>query len=99
MAQSCSCCLPSPTLGFRESDPGWHVDALLALMRTLRFDLFGSSRTYWDLFVGEGLTVGLLYLPTAFASLTTLCLIAAAWLSAGPPKSGGVQIPARQTEL
>ncbi len=40
------------TLGFRESDPTWGVDALLASMRSIHFDVQGFNRTYWDLFVG-----------------------------------------------
>jgi hypothetical protein len=117
------------TLGFRQSDPAWGVDALLASMRSIHFDVQGFSRTYWDLFVGAGFNVsvfllfaailawqlgglsaetlaymrgtawafalcfvamtilGWLYffiLPIVFLSLITLCLIAAAWLSAKP---------------
>jgi hypothetical protein len=117
------------TLGFRQSDPAWGVDALLASMRSIHFDVQGFSRTYWDLFVGAGFNVsvfllfaailawqlgglsaetlaymrgtawafalcfvamtilGWIYfftLPIVFLSLITLCLIAAAWLSAKP---------------
>ena len=36
------------TLGFRQSDPAWGVDALLASMRSIHFDLGGFSRTYWE---------------------------------------------------
>jgi hypothetical protein len=115
------------TLGFRQSDPNWGVDALLGSMRSIHFDLQGFSRTYWDLFVGAGLFVSvfllfaavlawqlaslpaatlalmrdtawafalcfaaitvvswryLFLLPIAFSILITLCLTAAAWLSA-----------------
>jgi hypothetical protein len=115
------------TLGFRQSDPKWGVDALLGSMRSIRFDVQGSKRTYWDLFVGAGYSVGVFYLfaailawqmgslpaptlalmrgtawafalcfaaitvvswrylfilPIAFSMLITLCLTAAAWLSA-----------------
>jgi len=117
------------TLGFRQSDPTWGVDSLLGLMRSIHFDLQGFRRTYWDLFVAAGFSVGVLYLFAAvlawqlgglpadtlagmrttvwalalsFAAITvvswaylftlpivlslviTLCLTAAAWLSAGP---------------
>ena len=120
------------TLGFRQSDPTWGVDALLGSMRSIHFDLQGFRRTYWDLFVAAGLSVGVLYLfaavlawqlgglPTdtlagmritvwglalSFAAITvvswaylfalpivmslviTLCLAAAAWLSARPNRS------------
>jgi hypothetical protein len=115
------------TLGFRQSDPTWGVDALLGSMHSIHFDVQGSDRTYWDLFVAAGLSVGVFYLfaailawqlgrlpaatlalvrgtawafalcfaaitvvswrylfiiPTAFSIVITLCLTAAAWLSA-----------------
>jgi hypothetical protein len=115
------------TLGFRQSDPSWGVDALLGSMRSLHFNVQGSSRTYWDLFVAAGFSVGLFYLfgailawqlgglpaetqaavrvigwtlalcfaaitvvawkflfilPVVFSIVITLCLAAAAWLSA-----------------
>src|SRR3954454_17406094 len=53
------------TLGFRQSDPTWGVDTLLGSMRSIHFDVQGSSRTYWDLFVAAGFTVGVLYLFAA----------------------------------
>jgi hypothetical protein len=49
------------TLGFRQSDPSWGVDALLASMRSIHFDVQGFSRTYWDLFVAAGFCVGVFY--------------------------------------
>ena len=115
------------TLGFRQSDPKWGVDALLVSMRSIHFDVQGFSRTYWDLFVAAGFSVGVFYLfaailawqlgglpaatsalmrgtawafalcfaaitvvswrylfiiPIAFSIVITLCLTAAAWLSA-----------------
>ena len=115
------------TLGFRQSDPQWGVDALLASMRSIHFDVQGFSRTYWDLFEAAGFSVGVFYLfaailawqlgglppatlallrrttwafalcfaaitvvswrylfilPIAFSIAITLCLTAAAWLSA-----------------
>jgi hypothetical protein len=117
------------TLGFRQSDPKWGVDTLLASMRSMHFDVQGFSRTYWDLFVGSGffVSVFLLFaavlawqlgglsaatlallrrtawalafcfvavtilswryffiLPIVFLTLITVCLVAAAWLSAKP---------------
>jgi hypothetical protein len=117
------------TLGFRQSDPQWGVDALLALMRSTHFDVQGFSRTYWDLFVGAGFFVAVFLLfaavlawqfggfsaetlrlmrstawafalcfvavtilswtyffllPIIFLTLITVCLAAAAWLSAKP---------------
>src|SRR6266550_756212 len=50
------------TLGFRQSDPKWGVDALLGSMRSIHFDVQGFNRTYWDLFVAAGFSVGVLYL-------------------------------------
>jgi hypothetical protein len=53
------------TLGFRQSDPKWGVDTLLGSMQSIHFDVQGSSRTYWDLFVAAGFTVGAFYLFAA----------------------------------
>src|SRR5262249_8663108 len=53
------------TLGFRQSDPEWGVDALLRSMRSIRFEVQGFSRTYWDLFVAAGFAVGVFYLFAA----------------------------------
>ena len=115
------------SLGFRQSDPKWGVDALLSSMRSIHFDVQGFNRTYWDLFVAAGFSVGVLYLfaailawqlgglpvatlalmrgtawafalsfaaitvvswrylfiiPIAFSIAITVCLTAAAWISA-----------------
>jgi hypothetical protein len=115
------------TLGFRQSDPNWGVDALLASMRSTHFDVQGFNRTYWDLFQAAGFSVGVFYLfaailawqlgglspatlalmrgtawafalcfaaitvvswrylfiiPIVFSIVITVCLTAAAWLSA-----------------
>lgn len=115
------------TLGFRQSDPKWGVDALIGSMQSIHFDVQGFSRSYWDLFVGAGffVSVFLLFtavlawqlgglssetlalmrrtawalalcfaavtilswryffiLPIVFLTLITICLVAAAWLSA-----------------
>jgi hypothetical protein len=98
-------------------------------MRSIHFDVQGSNRTYWDLFVAAGFSVGVFYffaailawqlgglpaatlalmrgtvwafalcfaaitvvswkylfiLPIAFSFVITICLTAAAWLSAKP---------------
>ena len=53
------------TLGFRQSDPKWGVDALLGAMRSIHFDVQGFNRTCWDLFVAAGLSVGVFYLFAA----------------------------------
>jgi hypothetical protein len=115
------------TLGFRQSDPAWGVDALLRSMRSIHFDVQGFNRTHWDLFLAAGFSVGVFFLfsailawqlgglpaetlwrmrciawtfalcfaaitvvswrhlfllPVAFSIVVTLCLAAAAWLSA-----------------
>jgi hypothetical protein len=117
------------TLGFRQSDPSWGVETLLGAMRSIHFDVQGFRRTYWDLFVAAGFSVGVFYLfaailawqlgglpaatlafmrgttwafavcfaaitvvswrylfilPIVFSAVITVCLIAAAWLSARP---------------
>ena len=56
------------TLGFRQSDPSWGVDALRSSMQSLHFDVQGSSRTYWDLFTAAGFSVGVFYLFAAILS-------------------------------
>jgi hypothetical protein len=115
------------TLGFRQSDPKWGVDSLLVAMQSLHFDVQGFNRSYWDLFMAAGFSVGVFYIfsailawqlgslpaatlalmrgtvwafalcfavitivavrylfviPIVFSILITLCLTAAAWLSA-----------------
>jgi hypothetical protein len=115
------------TLGFRQSEPAWGVDALLGSMRSIQFEVQGFNRTYWDLFLAAGFSVSVFYLfaailawqlgglppatlalmrgtawafalcfaaitvvswrflfilPIAFSIVITLCLTAAAWLSA-----------------
>jgi len=53
------------TLGFRQSDPQWGVDAMLGSMRSIHFEVQGFNRTYWDLFVAAGFSVGVFYLFAA----------------------------------
>jgi hypothetical protein len=53
------------TLGFRQSDPSWGVEALLASMRSTHFEVQGFHRTYWEFFVAAGLSVGVFYLFAA----------------------------------
>jgi hypothetical protein len=52
-------------LGFRQSDPQWGADSLLASMRSVHFHVQGFDRTYWDFFVAAGLSVGVFYLFSA----------------------------------
>jgi len=53
------------TLGFQQSDPSWGVDSLLGLMRSSRFEVQGFTRSYWDLFLAAGFSVGAFYLFSA----------------------------------
>ena len=53
------------TLGFRQSDPAWGVDGLLASMRSIHFDMQGFNRTYWDLFLAAGFSISVFYLFSA----------------------------------
>lgn len=53
------------TLGFRQSDPQWGIDAVVGSMRSIHFGVQGSNRTYWDFFVGAGFCVGVFYLFSA----------------------------------
>src|SRR5258706_14859075 len=53
------------TLGFRQSHPKWGVDALLGSMRSIHFDVQGFNRTYWDLFLAAGFSVGVFYVFAA----------------------------------
>ena len=79
------------TLGFRQSDPTWGVDTLLGSMRSIHFDVQGSSRTYWDLFLAAGFSVGVFYLFAAVLAwqlgglpVTTLAVMrVTAWGFAG----------------
>jgi len=53
------------TLGFRQSYPAWGVDGLLASMHSIHFDVQGFNRTYWDLFLAAGFSIGVFYLFSA----------------------------------
>jgi len=54
------------TLGFRQTDPTWGVDAVVGSMRSVHFDVQGFHRSYWDFFVGSGFSVGVFLI---FASI------------------------------
>ena len=45
------------TFGFRQIDPRWQIDTLIASMQQTRFAAQGWPRTYWDFYVGFGLFV------------------------------------------
>jgi hypothetical protein len=63
------------TFGFRQADPKWGVDSLISLMQSMHFDAMGTSRTYWDFFVGFGL----------FFSVFLVFTAVLAWQLAGLP--------------
>jgi len=54
------------TLGFRQVDPKWGVDSLVASMRNATFAAQGSMRSYWDFYVGFGLFATVFLLFAAF---------------------------------
>lgn len=53
------------TLGFRQIDPSWKVDSLVASMQSTHFEAQGFDRTYWNFYVGFGLFVSVLLLLAA----------------------------------
>ena len=53
------------TLGFRQSEPIWGVDALVSSMRSIHFNVQGFNRTFWDFFLAAGFSVGVFYLFAA----------------------------------
>jgi hypothetical protein len=63
------------TFGFRQNNPEWGADAVLGLMRSVRFDAQGFTRTYWDFFSAFGL----------FFSVFLLFAAVLAWLLGGLP--------------
>ena len=63
------------TFGFRQNNPEWGADAVLAVMRSVHFDAQGFTRTYWDFFSAFGFFVSTFFLFSAVL----------AWLLAGLP--------------
>jgi hypothetical protein len=57
------------TLAFSQPDPSWGVGALIASIKSTRFNVMGFSRTYWDFFTAGGLSVGVFYLFAAVSAL------------------------------
>src|SRR5437660_356941 len=47
------------TVGFRQSNPKWGVDGLLASMKSIHFETQGFHRSYWDFFSGFGFFVSI----------------------------------------
>jgi hypothetical protein len=64
------------TLGFRQNNPKWRAEAVLASMRAVHFDAQGFSRTYWDFFSAFGL----------YFSVFLLFAAALAWLLSRLPQ-------------
>ena len=56
------------TIGFRQVDPTWGVDSLVNSMKFMHFNVNGSDRTYWQLFVGFGLFVTVLMVFAAIVA-------------------------------
>lgn len=72
------------TIGYPWSDPAWGVD--LHAIQAPHFNVLGSSRSYWDFYVGFGLSVSVLLLLPAIA----------AWqLSNSLPLGGDHPLPGR----
>jgi len=65
------------TFGFRQSDPAWGVEGLLASMRSIHFDVQGFNRTYWDLFLAAGFSISVFYLFSAILAWQLASLPAA----------------------
>jgi hypothetical protein len=61
------------TFGFRQNNPEWGADAVLAVMRSVHFNAEGFNRTYWDFFTAFGLFFSVFLL---FAAVLTWLLAA-----------------------
>ena len=61
--------------GFTQHDPKWGVDALVASMQSIHFDVQGFSRTYWDFYLAGGYTGDMFILFSAVL----------AWMLGGMP--------------
>jgi len=68
--------------GYPWSDPAWGVD--LHAMQTQHFNVLGLQRTYWQFYVGFGLTVGILLLLPAVT----------AWQLGNAPRDGQRRVTA-----
>jgi hypothetical protein len=64
------------TLGFRQVDPRWGVDALIESMKATHFQIQGMSVTYWGFFTGFGL----------FVSVFLVFAAVLAWQLGGMPR-------------
>jgi hypothetical protein len=50
------------TMGFRQVDPKWGADAVVAAMKSVHFDVEGFNRNYWGFYTGFGFFVTILEL-------------------------------------
>jgi hypothetical protein len=66
------------TFGFRQNNPEWGADAVLASMRSVHFVAQGFTRTYWDFFSAFGLL---------FAVFLLFAAVLAWLLAALPPET------------
>ena len=66
------------TFGFRQNNPEWGADAVLASMRSVHFDAQGFTRTYWDFFSAFGLL---------FSAFLLFAAVLAWLLAALPPET------------
>ena len=53
------------TIGFRQVDPRWGADTVVNGMQSVRFEVQGFNRTYWDFFTGFGIFVSVFLLFAA----------------------------------
>lgn len=60
----------SHTIGFTQADPRPDVNALLDTMRALHFDMLGTQRSYWELFLALGYQVSIFLLFSALLAWT-----------------------------
>ena len=68
------------TIGFRQVDPAWGVDAVVRSMQSTRFNIMGSSRSYWELFGGFGLIVSVFLVFTAVLAWQLASLPRQTWV-------------------
>ena len=54
------------TAGYPWSDPAWGVD--VHALQSGHFNLLGSNRTYWDFYIGFGLSISVLLLLPALVA-------------------------------
>ena len=56
------------TFGFYRIDANAETDAVVRSMMSVQFDILGSTRTYWDLYLGFGFVISSLILFSAAAA-------------------------------